>query len=422
MTLIGGVLIGVSRGASQQSDAVVFTRLYGQELTVRGTVFEDADVDKTGNTTVRLKQLVVQERPIEGEVWASLDGENEVVKRSDTITIEGTLEQGFGSFDGVMYRAELTSVERPVPGDVALHVRDAFGDKVREEICEPSASLGMGYLAGQRRSLPPELDESLKIAGLTHVVVASGYNLTILVRFARRFFARFSRFLTVFVSSLLIIAFIGVTGLSPSMTRAGLVAGLALLAWYIGRKFHPVTLIVFAAAVTGFMSPSYVWGNLGWQLSFLSFAGVMILAPLLQVYFFGDKKPGVVRQVVGETLSAQLMASPLLLYGFGVLSTVALIANVMVLPLVPLAMLLVFLTGAMSFLLPLVASLFATPTQWLLDYMVTVATKLSGFGWSQIEMNITPLVVILLYVGTILLIFYLKWRTGYNLRDSNIIE
>ena len=32
--------------------------------------------------------------------------------------------------------------------------------------------------------MPAELSDNLKIAGLTHIVVASGYNLTILVRLA----------------------------------------------------------------------------------------------------------------------------------------------------------------------------------------------------------------------------------------------
>ena len=422
LSVIGGMLVGLSRGASQHAELTVFDVLYGRELTVSGVVAEDVDTDKTGNTTLRLKNLMVEDYAIDGELWVSLAGAQKSVRRSDNITVNGTIQEGFGSFGGVIYRAELKSAERPVPGDVALDVRDRFGDEVREYIKEPSASLGMGYLAGQRRSLPTELDQSLKIAGLTHVVVASGYNLTILVRFARRFFAKYSRFLTVFISSMLIIAFIGVTGLSPSMTRAGLVAGLALLAWYFGRKFHPVTLIVFAAAATGLISPSYVWGNLGWQLSFLSFAGVMILAPLLQAYFFGDKKPGAIRQVIGETLSAQLMTAPLILFAFGTLSTVALGANVLVLPLVPLAMLLVFLTGLFGFIMPLLAMVIGLPTQWLLDYMVAVATKLSSFEWSQIEIAISPAMVAGLYMAIIGVILYFKWRTGYNLRDSNIVE
>jgi competence protein ComEC len=270
--------------------------------------------------------------------------------------------------------------------------------------------------------LPSELDDALRAAGLTHIVVASGYNLTILVRFARRLFAKVSRFLALFASLALVAGFIAVTGLSPSMMRAGLVAGLALFAWYYGRKFHPLTLIALAAAVTGLINPSNVWGNIGWQLSFLSFAGVMILAPLLQNYFFGDKKPGVLRQIIGETLSAQIMTMPLIIYAFGSVSVVALAANVLVLPLVPLAMILVFAVGLFGYIFAPLAWLVAFPTQWLLDYMVWVATTLGGLEWSQLAMSLPFVGVVLAYGAITAIILYLRKATGLRLREVNVVE
>lgn len=421
VALIGGLVIGLWRAAEQQADLTVYQFLVGSERAVTGVVSEDPDADSSGHVTLRLDDISIEGQAIGGTMWVSLDDEVPV-RRSDTVTLRGEMSEGFGAFSAAMYRAEVLKIERPVPGDVALTVRDNFGEHVRAQIDEPAASLGMGYVAGQRRSLPPELDEALRMAGLTHVVVASGYNLTILVRFARRLFSKASRFLALFTSLVLVVGFIAVTGLSPSMMRAGLVAGLALFAWYFGRKFHPLTLIALAAAATGLINPSYVWGNLGWQLSFLSFAGVMILAPLLQAYFFGSAKPGTLRQIIGETFSAQLMTAPLLLYAFGSVSVVALAANVLVLPLVPLAMLLVFLVGVFGYVLAPVAWLVAFPTQWLLDYMVWVAMWLSSFEWSQLSAQVPLVGIVMLYVVLIGMMLYMKRATGLRLRDSSIVE
>jgi competence protein ComEC len=185
-------------------------------------------------------------------------------------------------------------------------VRDDFADHVRKAVDEPAASLGIGYLLGQKSALPPELVEALTVAGLTHIVVASGYNLTILVRLARRAFARVSKYLATLSGGVLIVGFIAMTGASPSMVRAGLVASLSMLAWYYGRKFHPVTLLALVAAATVLVNPSYAWGNLGWELSFAAFAGVMIVAPLLQAYFYGNEKPRLVPQILGEMLKKRL--------------------------------------------------------------------------------------------------------------------
>lgn len=417
-----GLVLGGSRGTGDMVARTAYDGLIGETVTLQGVVYEDVDRDSSGALTLRLSDVKLGEHALPAQVWVSLAGGEHDVRRSDVARVTGRLSEGFGSFAAGMFRAELDGVVRPSPGDVALELREAFGEQVRRGIDEPSASLGMGYLTGQRRSLPEDLDEALRIAGLTHVVVASGYNLTILVRFMRRLLARHSRYLTAFGSVLLIGGFIAVTGMSPSMSRAGLVAGLALGAWYIGRQFHPVTLLAFAAAVTGLIEPSYVWGNLGWQLSFAAFAGVMIVAPLAQHYFFGDKKPGNIRQILGETTAAQLVTAPLLLYSFGYISNVALIANLFVLPLIPLAMLLTFITGIAGYLAPWSVEVVGLPAQWLLDYMVWVASTTAGQSWALSEYDMPLWGVGVSFAVIIAACWYMSRATGFSLRSSSIVE
>lgn len=419
--VLGGLAIGLARGSGDVEQRTSYAPLVGTRVQLVGKVSEDPDVDKVGATVLRLEDLTDHGRAVPGMIWVTLTAKN-TIQRSDSVTVQGELGAGFGNFNASIYRAKLVAVERPSPGDVALAVRDDFARHVRMGIGEPAASLGLGYLTGQRRALPPELDTALKVAGLTHIVVASGYNLTILVRLVRRLFARRSRYLVMYFSVMLVLGFMMVTGQSPSMVRAAFVSLISLLAWYFGRKFHPVTLLAFAAAVTGLYEPSYVWGNLGWQLSFASFTGVMILAPLLQRYFFGDSKPSLVRQIVGETISAQIMAAPLILYAFGQISNVALISNVLILPLVPLAMLLTFITGTVGYLVPALVQMIGLPAQWLLDYMVWVAEKTASISWAQTQATVLFAGLVLAFVGIASACWYLQRVTGYRLADGNIVE
>ena len=420
--IIAGVFIGGWRGATVQSEMEPYDFLNGKEVIITGTVSEDVDIGRGGDLVLRLKGITLQDQQLPGRVWV-VAPDNSDVRRSDRVTVSGQFSEGFGGFSGAIYRSDIVKIERPQPGDVALEVRDAFAIKVREVVPDPEASLGIGYLVGQRRALPPELDEALKVAGLTHIVVASGYNLTILVRIARRLFVGLSKYLAALSAGGMILAFIAVTGVSPSMSRAGLVAGLSLLAWYYGRKFHPLVLLSLVAAATLLVNPSYGWNDLGWQLSFAAFAGVMILAPLLQAYFFGDKKPGTIRQIFGETLSAQIFTLPIIVGAFGVMSNVALIANVLVLPLVPLAMLLTFVAGVGSFVLPTdVANFVALPASWLLGYMTGVASWLADLPWAQTEINISGWIAAGFYGLIIIGCVYMWRRTGLSLRNHNIVE
>ena len=421
MAIIAGLLIGLWRGSVMSSQLAIYKNVVGKTVVIAGKVADDPDDDSHGVTKLRIGDVTAGGHSVAGKVWVSTHA-RAPIKRGDIVTVKGKVSEGFGSFGATMYEASVVSVKRPEPGDVARQVRDWFADKIRLTIAEPQASLGLGYLLGQKRALPEDLQQALVVTGLTHVVVASGYNLTILVRLARRLFIRVSKYLATVSASTMILAFIAVTGLSPSMSRAGLVAGLSLAAWYYGRKFHPLVLLSFAAAVTVLIDPTYAWNDLGWQLSFTAFAGVMILAPLLQRYFFGDKEPGVIRQILGETISAHIMTLPILVLAFGQFSNVAIIANLLVLPLVPLAMLLTFVAGVGVLIVPSAAGIIGMPAQWLLTYMISVIQYFAGLAWAQAAATIAPWLVAMVYVAIVGVCVYLWHATKYDLHDANLIE
>lgn len=419
--LIGGCLVGLWRGSVSRQELAVYENIVGHVATLSGKVTEDADIGKNDELVLRLSDISVNGHVVPGNVWVSASTKADV-KRGDIVTVGGKVASGFGSFAASMYRAKITQVQRLEPGDVARQVRDGFADNVRKAIPEPQASLGIGYLVGQRRALPPELSEALRIAGLTHVIVASGYNLTILVRLARRLFVKVSKYLAALSAGSMIVAFIAVTGMSPSMSRAGLVAGLSLLAWYYGRKFHPLVLLPFAAAVTLLVNPSYGWNDLGWQLSFAAFGGVMIVAPLAQRYFFGEQAPGTIRQILGETITAQIATLPILIAAFGQFSNVAVIANLLILPLVPLAMLLTFIAGIGALIVPGIAGVLGLPANWLLQYMTATAEYLAHLPWAQTALVINGWAVAIYYIVLLGACVYAWKVTGFRLGETNLVE
>ncbi len=418
--IVGSLLFGLWRGSISQNELSQYKPFYKTLISIDGTIKDDIDVGNSNQIIVRLNSLAINNKRMPGTLYITSDGDN--IKRGDKLILHGKLVEGFGNFPGVIYRAKIDKIIHPKPGDIARVVRDWFADAIRRSIGEPESSLGIGYLVGQRRSLPIDLSEALKLAGLTHVVVASGYNLTILVRLARRLFIRVSKYASALAAVVMILVFMAIAGASPSMSRAGLIAGLSLAAWYYGRKFHPIVLLSVAIAVTVIIEPSYAWGDLGWQLSFAAFAGVMILAPLTQRFFFGDKKPGTVAQILGETVSAQIVTAPIIITSFGQLSNVAIVSNLLVLPLVPLAMLLTFIAGLGSLLVPTIATFIAMPAAWLLGYSVGVTEYLANLPWVTSAFNLSWWGVILCYLIIIGVCVYMWRATKYNLRESNLVE
>ena len=420
LMMFGALCLGLARGGIEQHSMAVYQSLYNQRVIVTGIVADDSTATTWGSMRIQLRNGTLDGRELPGQLFATVSGSPQV-RRSDHVTIDGVLERGFGQFIAT-FDGKVTDIKRPTPGDIALEARDTFAEKVRSAIKEPEASLGIGYLLGQKSVLPDSLLDALKITGLTHIVVASGYNLTILVRLGRRLFAKISKYLATATGAALIIGFIAVTGLSPSMMRAGLVAGLGLLAWYGGRTFHPVTLLGLAAAVTVLINPSYIWGDLGWLLSFAAFAGVMIVAPIATHYFFGRDKVPLIGQVLIETISAQLATLPIMIMAFHQFSAIALVANLLIVPLIPLIMLLSVIAGVTGIIAPMAATIIGLPAQWLLSLQLAIINWCADVPWAGTapSWSIGTLVVYLAILATV--VGYMKWRTKFKLYQASLVE
>jgi competence protein ComEC len=176
-----------------------------------------------------------------------------------------------------------------------------------------------------------------------------------------------------------------ITGSSPSIVRASIISLLSIGAWYFGRSIKPLVLLLSAAAITVLANPMYLWGNVSWYLSFLAFFGVIVLAPLVIKRLFGDRQPKLVTLIIIESLCAEIMTLPYVLFIFGQLSLVSLLANVLVATLVPVAMLVGLVAGLAGMLLPWIAGWFAWPAKLLLGYMLDMAGLLSRIPYAFLK-------------------------------------
>jgi len=207
-----------------------------------------------------------------------------------------------------------------------------------------------------------------------------------------------------------------VTGFSASIIRAAIVSTLSLWAWYYGREIRPLLLIVFTAALTGLFNPFYVWGDLGWYLSFLAFFGILIIAPLLVSRLF-SRPPRLLNLVIIETLCAEVMTLPLIMMTFGQLSLVALLANTLIVPLVPYAMLLSSLAALAGAVLPQWAGWVAWPAHMLLTYMLDVVHLLADVPSIFLHVSISSTVMICTYFVILVLVAISHKR----IRDKKVL-
>lgn len=416
---IAGIGFGVLRGSIFFQEISLLDGLAGQKIVLSGNISQDPVLSNGSNVwRTQLKDIQVSDTKNQGEVYATVISD-QTLKRGDSIKISGKARDGFGNFRLSIYRSELIDLKRPA--DPFLDIRDKFAEGVKRVVPEPEASLGLGFLVGQKSALSDDLTEQLKIVGLTHVVVASGYNLTILVRFARKLLARRSRYLALAGSLTLVAGFVFISGFSPSMNRAAVVTLLTLLAWYYGRKFHPVQLIAYVAAGSALFYPPYVWGDLGWILSFAAFSGVLVAAPLFSKLIYRRKEPGAFMRLVIETLSAEVMTLPIIIASFGYLPVLALVANLLVAPVIPFAMLFTFVAGTIGLVAPFLAVL-AMPASIVIAYVVTIVETLSAPAWAKLELVLPMGAIVAGFFCLAGFLFVIWRRQRVDLTQVSVIE
>lgn len=421
LAFVAGASLGLWRGTQQIQSLAGYDYLYDEVVVVNAVIAEDPSFSVDGAQRLRLKNVVVEGRDLGGEIWASVNDGVEL-KRSDEVVVEGRVYRGFGNLPAAMFRASLLDYRRVDYADVGRDVRDELAAGIDRAVKSPQSDLGSGFLLGKKNSLPEKLDQELRLLGLTHIVVASGYNLTIIIRYIRRWASHLSRFSALFFAGIFVLAFVAMTGWSPSMSRAGLIALVSLVAWFYGRKVHPFVLIAFTAALTVMLNPAYAYGDIGWLLSFTSFVGVIVLAPLIHAYYWGDKAPGNIRQVVVETMSAQLLTLPIIALTFGQYSVLSIFANLLILPLIPLTMLLTAAGGVVGLLNVPFAWLIGRPAELTISYMIGVVDRLARLpqAESSIEFGVGSAIVV--YVLIALFIGYLRFKTGLQLKQYNVVE
>ncbi|MEK7145620.1 MAG: ComEC/Rec2 family competence protein, partial [Patescibacteria group bacterium] len=140
-------------------------------------------------------------------------------------------------------------------------------------------------------------------------------------------------------SSVGILIFVILVGASAAVLRAGLMGLLTLWGLYAGRKSQALFGLLWSALIMTLINPYTLVYDIGFQLSFAATLGILLFHPMLAGLFPDRKKFLWVREPLLLTLSAQITTTPFMLLYFGRFSLISPLANLLVAPLIPLAML-----------------------------------------------------------------------------------
>jgi competence protein ComEC len=216
---------------------------------------------------------------------------------------------------------------------------------------DPEASLFGGILLGAEGGIAEEVYQAFRDTGTAHVIVISGFNITILAGMLVVVFSRLLGRGQLGVRRAVVVAFAGIflyavlVGGEAAVVRAAIMGVVGLFGSLVGRRQAGLNTLAFVAGGMAAVSPNVLW-DVGFQLSFAATLGLVLYATPLQEAFvrlaaryIPQETAQKLARPVGEyflfTLAAQVLVIPISLVYFQRLSVIALIANPLVLPAQP---------------------------------------------------------------------------------------
>ena len=394
----------------------------GSEVTIKGIV--DSEPDRNRITT----GYVVRVGSIDGlsagggKVLVQLHQYDQYLP-GDRMVVSGELELPpvFDSFDyrgylerqgiyATMFRPRVLESEDGgfSFGRTLTKWRLALDRSLQRSLPEPESSLAAGIAFGRDDGLSREDLEAYNRSGLRHLVAVSGSNVA-LVSAMTYFLAipLIGRRWAWIPAAVTIAAYLCAAGLSGSVLRAGIMAGVFLAGTVIGRPQSGLPALAAAVIAMTAIKPELAF-DAGFQLSASATAGLITLSPWLSHWFMTITArsrwlaaPRVACQVAGLTLAASIATAPIMWVTFSEVSLVSPVANMIVEPVFAVAFVLSLATAGLGLVSPSVAEFFAMFAYYPLAFIGWCSKTFGGPGWatfgipgSSVELALTAYTVL----------------------------
>lgn len=338
-------------------------------------------------------------------------------------------------------------------GAALARMKHSFLSGLSAALPEPYASLAGGIVIGGKSGLGNDLKDAFIRSGLVQIIVLSGYNVMVVAEWVMAALAltTLPKRWSAVAGALALLIFVGIAGASATAVRAALMALIALYARATGRTYAAGRALFIVVFLMLLWNPLYLAYDPGFGLSVAATAGLIWLAPLIERVLAHVRRVGQVQRhpaaplgaaglsktlsrqatervtisfwsnAVATTLAAQIAVLPLLLYDTGNLSFVAIPANLLVMPFVPMAMSFSALAGFAGMVFgsfaPLLGIALGFPAYLVHAYVLFIARETAALPFAASTLPPFPFwLVLITYAALIFIASSKRFSTTLQLR------
>ncbi len=192
-----------------------------------------------------------------------------------------------------------------------------------------------------------------------------------------------------------ILVFLLLIDTSSASIRAAFMAWIVAFAFFVGRPANAWNGLFLAGLLMAIYNPLLVRYDVGFQLSFLATLALIAASPWFEELMRREGWHWKILVLFLSTVVIELFIFPVLAFHFGTITLLAPLANLLVLPLIPVVMALGFLMFSLGAFIPFIGNLLAFPVWMILIFIIKIGEIFGSLSWSMLG-NLTPSVPFLI--------------------------
>jgi competence protein ComEC len=259
-------------------------------------------------------------------------------------------------------------------------VRTDFAEAARLSLMPDQAVMVPALVLGDTAGVSAESTAEFRRAGLTHLTAVSGANVTIVCGAVLLSAMLVGPRIAVGLAAVALFAFVVVVQPSPSVLRAASMGSVMLLGILVRRRRQAIPALAASVLVLMVISPE-LSVDVGFALSASATAALVTIAPVWSRRLVARGWPKVLADAVCVSVAAQLVTAPLVAAISGQFSLIAVVANLLVAPVIPPITILGTAAAAVGWCWPPAAQLlirFTGPELWWLLKVAHLSAGLPG--------------------------------------------
>jgi len=294
-----------------------------------------------------------------------------------------------------------------------MKVRQRIVETINKSLPAEQAGLLNGMLIGYKDGLSEDVKQAFSDAGLSHIMAVSGMNIAFIIM-PLLFLLKKAHLKVKAINSIIIVAliiFVYITGFSPSVVRAVIMAVIILTGQIMRREADVLTSIAFSAMFLLLYNPILLF-DVGFQLSYAATMSLVLLYKNIKEILSLKFIPVFLRDILAVTLAAQVGVLPVTSFYFNKISIVSLFSNILVVPVLQIVTIIGFIMvflGQVSIVLSQIIGYINCSFLSLILFVTKIASELP---FAVVRIVTPSLIIILIYY--IIVFFFLWYKPLYK--------